>query len=211
MNAFQLVTRHLYFGVDALRLQVAAGRVLMRVHGRPPDRATVGLETLAQDFRLDTRESLTMVEQMLQAGLLERTQPDAAEFGITEKFRQYAQARVVEPLPRTRAQLLLTHMADLAAHFNRTASRNKYEIEALAVYGGYMSREPELSELSVGVTGRRRAPGARSVVGRASVPTGGHRQIRDLFEDLSSFVQIRFFHRLQYVPRPFTVLFKDEG
>jgi len=211
MNAFQLVTRHLYFGVDPLRLQIAAGRVLMRVHGRPSDRATVGIETLAQDFRLDTRASLTMVEQMLQAGLLERPQPDVAEFGVTEKFRQYAQARVVEPLPRTRAQLLLTHMADLAAHFNRTASRNKYEIEALAVYGGYMSREPELSELSIGITGRRRAPGARSVVGRASVSPGGQRQIRDLFEDLSSFVQVRFCHRLQHVPRPFTVLFKDEG
>ncbi len=211
MNAFQLVTRHLYFGVDALRLQIAAGRVLMRVHGRPPDRATVGLETLAQDFRLDTRESRTMVEKMLRAGLLERTEPDAAEYGITDKFRQYAQARVVEPLPRTRAQLMLTHMADLAAHFNRTASRNKYEIEALAVYGRYMSREPELPELSVGVTGRRRAPLARPVVGRATVATGGHRQIRDLFEDLSSFVQIRFFHRLQNVPRPFTVIFKDEG
>jgi hypothetical protein len=39
MNAFQLVTRHLYFGVDALRLQIAAGRVLMRIHGRPPDRS----------------------------------------------------------------------------------------------------------------------------------------------------------------------------
>lgn len=211
MNAFQLVTRHLYFGVDALRLQIAAGRVLMRVHGRPPDRATVGLETLAQDFRLDTRQSLTMVEKMLRAGLLERAQPDTAEYGITDKFRQYAQARVVEPLPRTRAQLMLAHMADLAAHFNRAASRNKYEIEALAVYGGYMSREPELPELTVGVTGRRRAPAARPLVGRATVATDGHRQIRDLFEDLSSFVQIRFFHRLQNVPRPFTVIFKDEG
>jgi len=79
------------------------------------------------------------------------------------------------------------------------------------VYGRYMSREPELPELSVGVTGRRRAPLARPVVGRATVATGGHRQIRDLFEDLSSFVQIRFFHRLQNVPRPFTVIFKDEG
>jgi len=211
MNAFQLVTRHLYFGVDPLRLQIAAGRVLMRIHGRPPDRATVGLDTLAQDFRLDARESRAMVEQMLQAGLLERPRPDAAEFGLTEKFRKYAAARIVEPLPRTRAQLLLSHMADLAAHFNRTASGNKYEIEALAVHGAYMSREPELPELAVGVTGRRRAPGARSVVGRATAPAGGPEQIRDLFENLSSFVQIRFFHRLHDVPRPFTVIFKDEG
>ena len=211
VNAFQLVTRHLYFGVDALHLQIAAGRVLMRLHGRPPDRATVGIDTLAQDFRLGERESLSMVDQMLQYGLLERGQPNANQFAITDKFRQYAQARIVEPMPRTRAQLMLTHMADLAAHFNRTASSNKYEIEALAVYGGYMSREPELPDLSVGVTGRRRTLNARPVVGRATVPTGGPEQIRELFEELSSFVRVTFFHRLQNVPRPFTVIFKDEG
>jgi len=49
------------------------------------------------------------------------------------------------------------------------------------------------------------------VVGRATAPAGGPEQIRDLFENLSSFVQIRFFHRLHDVPRPFTVIFKDEG
>jgi len=211
MNAFQLVTRHLYFGVEAMELQIAASRVLMRVHGQPPDRATVGLDTLAQDFRLSERESLSMVDQMLLGGLLERRQANADQFVITETFRKYAQARIVEPLPRTRAQLLLAHMTDLAAHFNRTASRNKYEIEALAVYGCYMSRVPELPELAVGVTGRRRAPSARPAVGRATAPTAGNRQIRDLFEDLSSFVQIRFFHRLHDVPRPFTVIFRDEG
>ena len=211
MNAFQLVTRHLYFGVDAMQLQIAAGRVLMRLHGRPADRATVGIDTLAQDFRLGERESVSMVDQMLQYGLLERGQPNPNQFVVTDKFRQYAQARIVEPMPRSRAQLMVTHMADLAEHFNRTASNNKYEIEALAVYGGYMSREPELPELSVGVTGRRRAPNTRPVVGRATAPTGGPEQIRELFEGLSSFVRVTFFHRLQNVPRPFTVIFKDEG
>ena len=210
MNVFQLVTRHLYFGVDAMQLRNSAERVLMRVQGQPPDRATVGLDTLAQDFRLSTQESLTMVDQMVQKGLLERGNPNSAEYGITDKFRLYANARIVDPLPRARAQLLLTHMADLAAHFNRKATRNKYEIETLAVYGSYMSREPELPELSLGVTGRRRSPDARHVAGRATAPTGGHEQIRELFEKLSSFAQIRFFHRLQDIPRPFSVIFKDE-
>jgi len=211
VNALQLVTRHLYFGVDALQLQIAAGRVLMRLHGRPPDRATVGIDTLAQDFRLGERESLSMVDQMLQYGLLERGQPNPNQFAVTDKFRQYAQARIVEPMPRTRAQLMISHMADLAAHFNRTASNNKYEIEALAVYGGYMSREPELPDLSVGITGRRRSLNSRPLVGRATAPNGGPEQIRELFEELSSFVRVTFFHRLQNVPRPFTVIFKDEG
>ena len=208
MNVFQLVTRHLYFGIDALRLQVAAGRVLMRVQGQPPDRATVGLDTLAQDFRLSTRESLNMVDEMLQYGLLEHKNPSASEYVITDKFRLYAQARVVDPLPRSRAQLVLGHITDLAQNFNRTA-RNKYEIEALAVYGSYMSREPELPELSIGVAGRRRPQVAAQVSGRATRPIAGHEQIRKMFEDLSSFVQVKFFRHLEDVPRPFSVFFRD--
>jgi hypothetical protein len=209
MSSFQLVTRHLYFGINPVHLRSAAERVLTRVIGQPPERATVALDVLAHDFQLSPRQSLSMVEEMVRGGLLERKQPNSDQYTITDKFRQYAYARIVEPLPRSRAQLLVTHMADLAEHFNRTASRNKYEIEELAIYGSFMSREPELPELSIGVTGRRRAPDTRPIVGRATVQTAGHEQIRKLFEELSSFVQIRFFRRLQDVPRPFTVLFRD--
>ena len=209
MNGFQLVTRHLYFGIDAMRLRDAAGRVVMRVHGQPPERATVSLDTLARDFQMGTRESLAVVEQMVKSGLLERRRTDSDQYAITEKFRAYAQARVVEPLARARAQLLVSHMADLAQHFNRTASRNKYEIEELAVHGEFMSREPDLAQLSIAVTGRRRAPDTRPVFGRATTPTGGHDQMRALFEGLSSFVYVKFVPRLQDVPRPFSVFFRD--
>jgi hypothetical protein len=211
MNVFQLVSRHLYFGVDAMHLRTAAERVLMRLQGQPPGRAVVGLDTLAHDFRLSPRDSLSMVEQMVQSGLLEKARPHSADYLITEEFRRYAGARIVEPLPRSRAQLLLTHMADLAAHFNRNATRNKYEIEVLAVHGSFMSREPELAALPLAVTGRRRAPVARPTVGRATTPNSGREQIRTLFEELSSFVQVKFYRHLEDVPRPFCVIFKDVG
>jgi hypothetical protein len=159
---------------------------------------------------MSTRESLALVDQMVLAGLLVKPNPSAAEYIITDKFRQYAQARIVDPLPRARAQLLLTHMAERAQYFNRTASRNKYEIEALAVYGSYMSREPEMPDLMIGVTGRRRGT-PTAIAGRATAPTTGRQQIRELFEELSSFVWVTFFHRLQDVPRPFTVIFKDDA
>jgi len=203
------VTRHHYFGIDPVHLRSAAERVLARVIGQPPERATVAFDVLASDFRLNTREGQSMVSEMVRSGLLERKQSDSDDYVITDRFRQYAMARIVEPLPRTRAQLLLAHMAELAEHFNRTASRNKYEIEELAVYGSFMSREPELPALSIGVTGRRRALDTRPIVGRATVPTAGREQIAKLFEDLSSFVQVSFFHRLHDVPRPFTVFFRD--
>jgi hypothetical protein len=211
MNTMQLVTKRLYFGVDALRLRDATSRVLLRVQGLPADRATVGLDTLVEDFRVSAAASRTMVDQMVKDGLLERLSPNGFQFCITDKFRQYAQARIVEPLPRTRAQLLLTHIADVAGHFNRTASSNKYEIEAIAAFGSYMSLAPELSELSVGVTGRRRTPRERPASGRATKPTEGHDQIRALIEKQSSFVQVSFYRHLQDVPRPFSVIFKDQG
>ena len=75
-----------------------------------------------------------------------------------------------------------------------------------------MSREPELADLSIGVTGRRRAPHSRPLAGRATTsPTAGHEQIRKLFEELSSFVHVRFFRHLQDIPRPFSVIFRDEA
>jgi DNA-binding IclR family transcriptional regulator len=211
MNSLQLVTKRLYFGVDAMRLREATGRVLSRMVGQPPERATIGIDTLAQDFRLSAPASRSLADQMVLSGLLERRAPNGFEYVVTEKFREYAQARIVEPLPRDRAQLLLTHIVELAAHFNRTAVRNKYEIEIIAVFGDYMSRDAELASLRLGVTGRRRAPGKRHAAGRATEPTSGHEQIRALFEDLSSFVQVRFFQQLQEIPRPFSVCFKDES
>ena len=210
MNVFQLVTRRLYFGLDATQLRNSAERVLTRVHGQPPERSVVGLDTLARDFQLSPRDSLTVVEQLVKSGLLERRALNSDEYAITDKFRKYAGARIVDPLPRSRAQLLVTHMIDLAAHFNRTAARNKYEIEVLAIYGSFMSREPELSDVMVGVTGRRRVMGTRPMAGRATVPTAGHEQIRTLFEDLSSFVHVRFYKRPNDIPRPFSVIFRDE-
>ena len=211
MKTMTLVTRRLYFGVDALRLRDATGRVLSRLQGLPPDRATVRLDALVEDFRVSAAASRMMVEQMVKDGLLERLSPRGTEYGITDKFRQCAEARLVEPLPRTRAQMLLAHIADLAERFNRSASYNKYEIEAIAVFGDYMSLDADLAELSVGVTGRRRPPGERPASGRVSEPTEGTEQIRALLETQSSFVQASFYQRLQDVPRPFSVIFKDQG
>ena len=124
----------------------------------PPNAHVVKLETLVEEFRVSAAASRPMVDEMLRRGLLERHDARSGEFGITEKFRRYAQAEIIEPLPRSRAKMLLTHVADLAWQFNRTALDNKYEIDALAVFGSYMSLEPELEEVTVGITGRRRPP-----------------------------------------------------
>ena len=90
-------------------------------------------------------------------------------------------------------------------------SSNKYEIDALAVFGPYMSLEPELAEVTVAVTGRRRPPAARPTAGRATQALEGHEQIRELIESQSSYLRALFFQGLDDVPRPFSVIFKSSG
>lgn len=206
-----LVTKRLYFGVDALRLRDATERVVTQVAGSPNGNAVVGFQTLAQEFGLGAEASRAAVAEMVREGLLEQLTPTGMDYAITDKFREYARARIIQPLPRADAQLLVAHCAELAERFNRTATNNKYEIEALAVYGGYMSLEPNLSELSIGVTGRRRSLPARPAAGRATAHVEGSDQIRKLFCDQSSFVRVAFFHHLTDVPRPFSVIYKSEG
>ena len=149
-----------------------------------------------------------LIDEMVQRGILQPLGAGGFEYAITHSFREYAVARIVEPLPRTRAKMLLDHIGDLARHFNRTATQNKYEIEVVVVFGSYMSLEPELPELPVGVIGRRRMPPLRHLDRRAGKPTEGHERIRELFEAQNRHVQVSFFRQLQDIPRPFSAIFK---
>lgn len=211
MKAVTLVTKKLYFGVDAQQMRESSARVMSRLEGLPPDRPVIKLDALVEDFRISAAASRPMIDEMVRHGLLQRLGERGGEYGVTEKFRLYADARIIEPLPRSRAKMLLTHIADLAWHFNRTAVDNKYEIDALAVFGPYMSLEPELAELTVAVTGRRRPPAARPAAGRATTVQQGHEQIRELVESQSNYLRAKFFQGLDDVPRPFSVIFKSSG
>ena len=54
MKTLTLVTKRLYFGIDPLRLREASGRVLARIHGLAPSRASISADDLRRDFGLDT-------------------------------------------------------------------------------------------------------------------------------------------------------------
>src|SRR4030095_8260587 len=185
MKALTLVTRKLYFGVDAMQMRDSTARVLSRLGQTPSDPRVDKLSALIGAFRISAPGSRRMVDEMLRHGLLQRIGERNAEFGVTAKFREYADAAIIDPLPRSRAKMLLTHIADLAWHFNRTAIDNKYEIDALAVFGSLMPLAPELAELTVAVTGRRRPPVTRPASGRATEALQGHEQIRELIEGQS--------------------------
>jgi hypothetical protein len=211
VKTMTLVAKHLYFGLDPLRLRDGAERVLARVPGEGGRLPKVGLDALAEGLELDPRAGRAIVDKMVADGMLEPLAPDATEYVLTDRFRAIAQARIVEPLPRGDAQQLLTHCAEIAARFNRSATRNKYEIAAMAVYGAYMSRLTDLAELTIGITGRRRPPALRALIGRATAQTEGTAAIRAMFERRSSFLQVAFFKRIADMPRPFNVIFRAEG
>src|SRR5439155_26285023 len=119
MKARTLVTQRLYFGMDALSLRAATGRVLSRVVGLPPERARVSARSLRQDFGVDTVQgNALLVEQLVAEGLLEPPAALQVDYGLTERFVEYASARVVEPLPRERARQLLANACELAARVN---------------------------------------------------------------------------------------------
>lgn len=210
MKTMTLVARHLYFGLDPLRLRDAANRLLARLPDSRPRATPVPMDTLVEEFAIDPARSQAIVAEMVESGVLMKMSPTGAHFGITTRFREIARARIIEPLDRGQAQMLLTHCAAVAEKFNRSSARNKYEIETIAVFGSYMSRHQGLASLELGMTGRKRAPGQRNFIGRATAQTEGTADIRALFERLSGFIEVQFFKRTVDVPRPFSVIFRSD-
>ena len=209
MKARTLITQRLYFGLKAVDLRAATGRVLSRVVGLPPERARVSARHLRQDFGVDTVQGNTLVEQLVAEGLLEPPGELQADYGVTERFVEYASARVVEPLPRERARQLLAHACELAARVNGQWTHNPLEIEAVAPFGCYMSRDRQLAELPLGIVVRPRARRARW--GRAQTKSDGAREIRAQFRELSSFIHVRMVNDTRRLPRPFAVAFHADS
>ena len=208
MNDRTLITERLYFGVDALRLRTAAGRVFARVAGLPPERASVSARALRQDFGVDTVAGRVLVDELVAEGMLRPRSTQQGEYRPTERFLELASARVVEPLPRIRAKALVAKAAELAARINAEWTRNPVEIEALAPFGTYMSLEEYLDELPLGIVVRSRSSprwlGWRSRMTKAD----GIDEIRAAFRDLSSFVRVGIVNDLRLLPRPFAVVYQ---
>ena len=105
---------------------------------------------------------------------------------------------------------LLARASRLAARINVEWPKNPLEIEALASYGSYMSRDAVLSELSLGIVVRSRHVSRRARWGRMMTNAEGAREIRSAFRDLSSFVRVHLVNELRQLRRPFAVAFEDK-
>jgi len=70
MKTMTLVARHLYFGMDPLRLRDAANRVLSRVPEETSIDASVKLDALIEDFHLTPNVSKAIIDEMVESGVL---------------------------------------------------------------------------------------------------------------------------------------------
>jgi GNAT superfamily N-acetyltransferase len=204
-----LITHRVYFGIEAQRLRDGSGRVMARVVGLAPERAHVSLTHLAQDFGLDTREGRPIVDELVAEGLLRQRAGRRDDFFPTERFAELAGARVVDPLARGRAKQLVQAAGELAAAFNAGSRANPLAIEAVAVFGQYMSLDDELGELELAIVVRPRERRRRFRWRRPASRTDGANEIRQAFRAISSFVQAHLVTDLASVPRPFAVVFQD--
>lgn len=210
MKPRTLVTDRLYFGLDPIKLRAATGRALARVVGLPPERARISVTSIRQDFAVDTVQGQALVNEFVAAKLLEPPNERAAGYGLTREFFELAAARIVDPLPRSRAKLLLTEGCTLAERINEEAVHNPLAITAFAVFGDYMSRAHHLEELSLGVVVALRPPSRRTRFGRMQSKAEGAVAIRSAFRQLSSFVQVRLVTDVRTLPRPFSLVFETQ-
>ena len=201
-----LVTQRLYFGVDAFRLREASGRMLTRIAGLSKDRARVRRSEIYRDFGVDTTEGQLMVDEMVAEGLLSRADDDTA-YRVTDRLVEYANARVVEPLVRSRARQIVASARELASRVNAGWTRNPLEVEALAPYGCYISQDLYLDKLPIGIVVRAR-PASRRARWRMLTKADGAQELRSAFRSLSSFVHVSLVTQLADLPPPYAVVFQ---
>jgi len=209
MTIRTLVLQRLQFGLEPLAFRRGATRVLARVAGRPREEAPVTAEDLRQDFRLDAVGADALLHALVASRLLERANA-TSDYRLTERFREFALARIVPPLQRARAKRLIERAGMLAAQINAKWRRNPFVIEMIAVSGSYMSRSKTLPELSLWFIVRPRTPSRASIWELSSSRADGARRIRDAVRSLSSYIVVRLVTDAESLPRPFTVAFRAD-
>jgi len=209
MTIRKLVWEQLQFGLEPSAFRRGAARALARVAGRSREEARVTIEELREDFRLDAARAEALLRALVERRLLEGA-ADRPDYRLTERFREFALARVVPALDRARAKRLIARAGTLAAQINAKWTRNPFVIAMIAVSGDYMSRNRKLPELNLWLIIRPRTPSRSSVWGLSSSRGDAARHIREAVRALSSFIVVRMVTDDKSVPRPFTIVFRAE-
>lgn len=201
----KLFVHQRYFGLGAQALHDGADRTVKRASG-PGNETRINARTLSEDFRLDAAAGGTLLRAFLMEGVL---YPDGnGGYHITERLREYALARVIEPLPRARAKALIRSACEIAVVVNRDVEGSPLMVDTIAVSGSYMSRWNLLTDLCLWLVLRRRSRQAARH-GKPSLGTNeAVHQIRAAMKELSPFIVVRVVQDKQDMERPFTVVFQ---
>ena len=120
---------------------------------------------------------------------------------IVQGLERFRIVEIVQESPYLRARI--EHIAD-----DGDASPT-VEVEALATFGGYMTQEPQLGELNIGIVVCPRLPARRSRWRRMTTKMDGASEIRAAFRNLSSFVRVQMVKDRTLLPRPFAIVFQE--
>jgi len=203
----RLLANERYFGLEALALRAGMQRALKRMSTQAPEQARITARSLGEDFCLDAPASGKLLHAFLAGGLIFADDRGGC-YRPTERFREFALARVVVPLSRARAKELIATACRVATRINADWDRNPFLIETIVVSGSYMSRRDPLQELLLWLVLRRR-PQMRARNWKPWVSKGDAlRQILAKVKALSSFIVVRIVSDKQNVPRPFSVVFQ---
>ena len=201
-----LVAERAYFGFDPEAFQNGVQRLVARVDAtRASPQVTAPI--LCADFGVGSAQAEVLLQAFARGGLLRADK--RGEYRITERLRNYATARVVAPLQRARAKLLINEAAARASRINAEWRRNPLCIEAIAVSGGYMSRHDKLSELTLWLVVTPR-PDVKTRRPRQASDLAARRQIITAMCALSSFVIVHVVTDRSQVQRPFSIVFNAE-
>jgi hypothetical protein len=208
MKIRSLISNQLYFGLEPLNLRRGTERTLSRVFGLPPDHVRVNRETLREDFRLDISEADALVRSFVTGGLLQADPENAGYYRLTERFHEFAQARVVAPLERAEAKDLVDKACRLAAQINANQTWNPVMIDMLGVSGSYMSRSDHIADLKLWPVVKTRAQIRPRRFGSPMTKAEGSSEIRGALRALSPFILVQLVTDTASVERPFSVPFR---
>jgi hypothetical protein len=208
MKIRTLVVQRQYFGLEARAFRTGAARALARISPDAPTQSDLDADSIAQDFRVDPATGTALLHALVAGGLLQTGRD--GKYRATTRMREYALARVVAPLPRTRGRTLLKYAAQLAARINAHWTRNPLQIRMIAVTGSYMSRRDKLSEITLWVVVRPRGNATPRRFGRSLTKAEGAQQIVAALRALSSFIVVRLAVDTSVVERPFVPVFQAD-
>ena len=211
MKIRTLVSNQLYFGLEPLVFRRGAGRTLARVAGVPLETVRISTQMLGKDFRLEPPTTEALLQALLARGLLQPFPGHPSDYRLTERFAEFALARVVPPLPRARAKELLHQACQLCEKINAEWTSNPLMIHMVAVSGGYMSRSNRISELVLWPVVRRRAEVRAKRFGISTTKADAVSEIGTALRALSSFILVRVVSDKTVIERPFAVPFRDYG